>query len=93
MVDARGLKAWLHDGAEIALLDVREQGEFGESHLFHAVPLPFSRLELDAPHLLPRRDVRIVTCDDGASGVATRAADRLRALGYTRVHVLEGGTS
>ena len=93
MVDARGLKAWLHDGAEIALLDVREQGEFGESHLFHAVPLPFSRLELDAPHLLPRRDVRIVTCDDGASGVATRAADRLRALGYTRVHVLEGGTA
>ena len=38
------LKSWLHDGSEIALLDVREHGQYGEAHLFYAVPLPYSRL-------------------------------------------------
>lgn len=92
------LKDWLHDGAELALCDVREAGQFGESHLLHAVPLPYSRLELDAPRLLPNRRVRLVLCDDGSGGsggtgsVADRAAARLAALGY-RPQVLAGGTA
>ncbi len=93
MVDARRLKAWLHDGAEIALLDVREHGEYGESHLLYGIPLPFSRLEAEAPFLVPRLATRLVTYDDGTSGVAARAAEHLRAIGYTAVHVLEGGTA
>ena len=36
------LKAMLHDGGEIALLDVREAGQFGESHLLFTTPLPYS---------------------------------------------------
>jgi rhodanese-related sulfurtransferase len=54
-VDAATLKAWLHDGEEIALFDVREHGQYGQSHLFYGIPLPYSRLELDAPRLAPRR--------------------------------------
>lgn len=93
MVNARTLKGWLHDGGEIALLDVREHGEYGESHLLYGIPLPFSRLELDAPVLVPRRTTRTVVYDDGASGIAARAAGWLRAIGYTDVTVLEGGTA
>lgn len=89
------LKRWLHDGTELALLDVREHGQYGEGHLFHAVPLPLSRLEIDAPRLLPRRSVRVVVYDAGDAStpqVAERAATRLQALGYTQVRVLQGGT-
>ncbi|HKB52444.1 MAG TPA: rhodanese-like domain-containing protein, partial [Ramlibacter sp.] len=89
------LKAWLHDGQEIALLDVREHGQFGESHLFHAVPLAFSRLEVEITRLVPRRSVRCVVCDSGEADtrdVAQRAAARLQALGYANVSVLQGGT-
>lgn len=92
-VSPHALQRMLHDGGELALLDVREAGEFGESHLLFAVPLPYSRLELDAPALIPRRSVRVVLCDDGHSGVAPLSARRLTALGYTDVAVLEGGTS
>ena len=45
------LKAWLSDDRELALLDVREHGQFGEGHLFFAVPLPYSRFELGLPAL------------------------------------------
>jgi len=85
------LKAMLHDGGEIALLDVREAGQFGESHLLFATPLPYSRLEIDIAALVPRKTVRIVLCDDGASGVSALAAKRLQAAGYTDVSVLAGG--
>ncbi len=89
-VDAPTLKAWLSDGREIALLDVREHGQYGMGHLFFAVPLPYSRFELGLPLLAPNRSVRMVLCD-GGDGVAARAAARAAALGYTNVSVLEGG--
>src|SRR5205809_7489402 len=91
-VSAHQLKEMLLDGGELALLDVREAGEFGESHLLFATPLPYSRLELDVGALVPRKAARIVLCDDGASGVAELAAKRLAAIGYGDVAVLEGGT-
>lgn len=83
----------LHDGAEIALFDVREAGQFGKAHLLFATPLPYSRLELDIATLAPRKSVRIVVCDDGASSVAELAVHRLQNSGYSDLAVLDGGTS
>jgi rhodanese-related sulfurtransferase len=91
-VSARQLKQMLHDGAELVLLDVREAGQFGESHLLFATPLPYSSLEPGAVRLVPRKATRIVLCDEGPSGIAKLAARRLLAAGYTGVALLEGGT-
>ena len=94
-VSAPTLKSWLHDGQEIALFDVREAGQYGESHLFYATPLPYSRLELEVARLAPRKQVRMVVYDGGdlaSAGVAERAAARLAVLGYGQVAVLQGGT-
>lgn len=91
LVDPNTLKNWLHDGAEIALFDVREQGQYGEAHLFYGIPVAYSRLELDAPRLAPRTSVRLVVYDDDQT-VALQAATRLIAIGYSEVHVLAGGT-
>ena len=82
----------LHDGSEIALLDVREAGEFGEGHVLFATPLPYSRLEIDMPALVPRKTARVVLCDGGERNIAERAARRLHAMGYSDLRLLEGGT-
>jgi rhodanese-related sulfurtransferase len=84
------LKTWLNDKQEIALFDIREAGQFGEGHLFFAVPLPYSRLEIDIVRLAPRKDVRVVLVDEG-DGLASSAARRLAALGYISVFLLEQG--
>src|SRR5690348_17793438 len=89
-IDAPTLKAWLSDRAEIAFLDVREAGQFGEGHPFFAVPLPYSRFELGLPDLVPNPNVRLVLCD-GGDGIAARAAQRAAALGYRNLHILAGG--
>ena len=91
-ISATRLKSMLGESREFALLDVREAGEFGESHLLFATPLPYSRLELDIGALVPRLTAPIVLCDDGSSGIATAAAARLSQLGYTDVATLDGGT-
>jgi rhodanese-related sulfurtransferase len=88
----RQLKSMLHDGGELALLDVREAGQFGESHLLFATPLPYSRLELDVVALVPRKSARVVLCDDGSANTAGLAARRLQAMGYTDITLLAGGT-
>ena len=90
-IDAATLRAWITDGQELALLDAREEGEFGASHLFWAVPCPYSRRELRAPGLLPRRGTRVVVCDDGR-GVAEKHATYLESIGCTDIAVLDGGT-
>src|SRR5690606_9828656 len=93
-ISAATSKTMLHDYQEIALLDVREHGQYGEAHLFYAASLPYSRLELDIHRLVPRKQVRIVVYDGGdeaSRDVAGRAALRLQALGYAQVMILEGG--
>jgi hypothetical protein len=45
-ISAEALKAHLHDGQEIALLDAREEATFDKRHLFMASCVPLSRLEI-----------------------------------------------
>ena len=91
-IDAATLRGWVQDGRELAILDAREEGEFGASHLFWAVPCPLSRAELRVPVLLPRLSTRIVCVDDGR-GLAERLAEYLAGQGATDLHVLDGGTA
>src|SRR3981081_2449662 len=89
-VDVATLRQWLSGGGEIALLDVREEGQHGAGHPLLAVNVPDSRLELMAGKLVNRRsapDALVYDCD----GVAAKAERRLAALGFGAIHVLQGG--
>ncbi|WP_050469513.1 rhodanese-related sulfurtransferase [Herbaspirillum chlorophenolicum] len=90
VISTAEVRAALLAREEIALLDVREEAPHAQSHPLFAANFPFSHLELNAWTRIPRRDTRVVTLDDG-EGLAVRAAQRLRALGYTDVRVLDGG--
>jgi rhodanese-related sulfurtransferase len=87
---APALRAMLDDEDELALVDVREERIFSESHLFFARSVPLSRLELKFARLVPRRATRIVLVDAG-EGLAERAAIVLAAAGYSNLSILEGG--
>ena len=89
------LKAMLHDGSELALIDVREAGQFGESHLLFATPLPVQpararHRRAGAAQVRAHRAVRRRTI-----GRRRRlAAKRLAGAGlYATSSILEGGTA
>jgi rhodanese-related sulfurtransferase len=90
-ISAANLLGWITDGHELALLDAREDGEFGASHLFWAIPCGLARKEIRARALLPRLSTRICCVDDGR-GIAETLAAWLESVGATDVSVLDGGT-
>ena len=91
VVAPAALKRMLRAGAELALFDVREEGEFAEGHLFWANSLPLSRLEMRISALAPRRSAPVVVMDGGDGAVARRAARRLAHAGYRDISILAGG--
>ena len=90
-IDPVTLRGWLLDCQDLALIDAREDGEFGAEHLFWAVPFGMAHRETRAHTLLPRKTVRICVTDDG-SGLAGALAAWLESAGYSDVAVLSGGT-
>src|SRR3984957_13987052 len=64
-IDPKTLHGWISDGQELAVIDAREDGEFGADHLFWAVPFGMAHRETRAQTLLPRKSVRICVTDDG----------------------------
>jgi rhodanese-related sulfurtransferase len=91
-VSAPALRAMLLDGHELALIDLREERIFSQSHLLFARSIPLSRLELRIARLVPRKSTRMVLVDDD-DGLAERAVQVLRLAGYSDLAVLEGGNA
>ncbi len=92
-VSPQAVKAMLRDGAELALVDVREQGVYFHGHLLFACCIPLSHLELRVADLIPRRTTRVVLCDGEDEGAARRAAEKLIGFGYSDVSVMKGGVA
>jgi rhodanese-related sulfurtransferase len=90
-ISTQDLRAALLDGAEIALIDIREGDGYATGHISVASPVPDSELELRIATLVPRRSVRLVVADDAGSEPAAAAVRRLTALGYGDVRALSGG--
>jgi rhodanese-related sulfurtransferase len=89
-IGAKALRAAFDDGGELAVIDVREEGVFGQSHLLRAVNVPLSVLELRIRDLVPRPSTRMALIDSD-DGLARRAAGVLEAAGYSDLSILEGG--
>jgi rhodanese-related sulfurtransferase len=84
-VSAAEAKSLVHDGAEIAFLDLREAGEFGEGHVAGAlwgIRPRLGRLGLD-----PAQPVYLI----GAEEVTAPTARDLAALGLAAVFTVAGG--
>lgn len=89
-IEAAEIKPRLTDGSEIAFLDVREHGQYGEGHPFFVVNVPYSQLEMRIEALLPCKGIHIVLLDND-DDVAEISAARLSSIGYGRIDILRGG--
>jgi rhodanese-related sulfurtransferase len=93
-VSINQLRQRLVADAEIALIDVREQGvKARDGHILRSAGLPLSQLELRAATLLPRLNAPVIVTDAGDEVLARRAAALLQSLGYNQVSVLLGGVA
>ena len=84
------LKDLIDAEATLALIDVREYGEYNTSHIPMSTPLPRRLLELRLPELTPFRGTLLVVCDDDGRR-SELAAATIQGMGYYDVSVLAGG--
>ncbi len=89
-IDPDTLHAALLDGAELALIDCREEGQYGANHILRAVNISLSRLDVDLKRLVPNLAVRLVLMDDDADRLS-RAVTKAEVMGYSNLSILPGG--
>ena len=82
----------LLDKQEIALVDVREEDVYAQSHPLFAVNLSYGRIECDARLRIPRLDTPVVLLDNG-EGLTLRSAQVLARMGYSQISILQNGLS
>ncbi len=82
----------LDTDSTLALIDVRDHGEYNLAHIPGSTSVPRRQLESRMGRLVPFRGVQVVLCDDNGRRAAL-AAQTLERMGYTRVAVLEGGVN
>ncbi len=82
----------LLDKQEIALIDVREEDLYAQSHPLFAIHLAYGRIEADARRRIPRLDTPLVLIDNG-EGLTVRAAQVLTRMGYTQLSIFQNGLS
>ena len=78
------------DGANVALIDVREAVEYNLAHIAGSCSVPRRQVEFSLRRLVPWLGARTVICDDDGVRAALAAAT-IERMGYTNVSVLTGG--
>lgn len=81
------------DDREVAVIDVRPGGTFGDAHLLWANSVPLTTLEIEILDRVPRLDTPVVLCgyDEADDGIVSRAGGKMAAMGYSDVSYLQGG--
>src|SRR5262245_62706334 len=89
-IAAAALAHLLETGSTLALIDVREHGEYNLAHIAGSSSVPRRQLETRIGRLVPYRGAPVVVCDDTGRRAALAAA-KLERVGYRDVSVLKGG--
>jgi rhodanese-related sulfurtransferase len=84
------VKRRLDSGEKLALVDVREESEWGRGHLPDAVYLGKGIIERDVEMRFPDKNVELVLYCGGGFRSAL-AAENLQKMGYKNVASMDGG--
>src|SRR6266481_2268873 len=88
-ITAAALKSLLDTQATCALIDVREPGEYNDSHIPGASLVPRRQLEFRLGRLVPYRGTHVIVCDDDGRRAEFELPARHEAgAGNVRVVVL-----
>jgi rhodanese-related sulfurtransferase len=88
--DVTDVKRRLDAGEKLALIDVREESEWGRGHLPGAIHLGKGVIERDIEQRVPDAGAKLILYCGGGFRSAL-AADNLQRMGYTNVESMDGG--
>jgi rhodanese-related sulfurtransferase len=90
LISAKELKEKMMANHAVTIIDVREEHEWRQGHIPHAIHLSKGIIERDIEKTIPKLDQTLVLyCSGGFRSVL--AASNLKKMGYTKVYSLERG--
>jgi rhodanese-related sulfurtransferase len=75
---------------EAVIVDVRENDEWEDGHIPHAIHLSRGTIELDIEEKVPDPNA-VIICHCGGGGRSALAAESLQKMGYKNVRSMAGG--
>src|SRR5205085_11874582 len=75
---------------EAVIVDVRDNEEWEEEHIPHAIHLNRGTIELDIEEKVPDPNA-VIICHCGGGGRSALAAESLQKMGYKNVRSMTGG--
>ena len=88
LISPNELNDLINSSEEIAVIDVREEGEFGKEHILLCANISLSQLEIKLPVTVPRKTSQIVICD-GNNELSSRAFDVITSYDLSLIHISE----
>ena len=85
------LEKMRREGVKFTLVDVLSKESYAKGHIPGAISIPFADLEKEAGRLLKKDDTIVVYCASFECMGSTRAAEKLKRLGYRNVFDFKGG--
>ncbi len=89
-IDVKGSTERINSGANVYLIDVREDNEWDAEHAAGALHLGKGIIERDIESEIPDKDTELILYCGGGYRSAL-AADALQKMGYTNVFSMAGG--
>lgn len=89
-ITARELKEKLEKGAEVTVIDIREEWEYEENHMPDSENIPMHQLPAKAPEMEELKEKEVVLyCNTGPRSITARQV--LAQNGFSDVKFLDGG--
>ena len=89
-ISPKALNDLLAGKSQLALIDVRETGEYNSSHIPDSSLISRRQLESQMSYAVPFKGTQIILCDDDGRR-AKIAVSTLERMGYSQVSFLGGG--
>jgi rhodanese-related sulfurtransferase len=88
--DAWDLNEVLHEGANVVIVDTRNESAYAQEHIPQSINLPHRKMDVESTRQFDRSATYVTYCDGVGCNASTKGALKLAELGF-EVRELIGG--
>lgn len=87
-VSQESAEEYIDNQQNVLIIDLRDEHEYKENHLFNSINIPYGELEKHIEELIPYQNKPLILyCEKGSR--SSMAAKKLEELGFTKLFIIK----